>query len=102
MAHMAPSLFLQGFASGSLDEDAYAPRYFVDRGIEIMVAQSYSKNLGDVFGFSQACHSCFGPSQQAECSGRRIVKHAVYIVIVMLGRGSSIILGQQISNAGLL
>ena len=38
---------LQGFASGSLDEDAYAPRYFVERGIEIMVAQSYSKNLGE-------------------------------------------------------
>ncbi len=37
---------VQGFASGSLDEDAYAPRFFVDRGIEIMVAQSYSKNLG--------------------------------------------------------
>lgn len=36
----------QGFASGSLDEDAYAPRYFVERGIEIFVAQSYSKNLG--------------------------------------------------------
>ncbi|KAK9805264.1 hypothetical protein WJX72_009822 [[Myrmecia] bisecta] len=36
----------QGFASGSLDEDAYAPRYFASRGIEIMIAQSYSKNLG--------------------------------------------------------
>lgn len=37
---------LQGFASGSLDADAYAPRFFVDRGIEILVAQSYSKNMG--------------------------------------------------------
>ena len=37
---------MQGFASGSLDQDAYAPRFFVDQGIEIMVAQSYSKNLG--------------------------------------------------------
>lgn len=36
----------QGFASGSLDEDAYAPRYFESRGLEFMVAQSYSKNLG--------------------------------------------------------
>ena len=36
----------QGFASGSLDQDAYAPRYFASRGIEMMVAQSYSKNLG--------------------------------------------------------
>ena len=37
---------VQGFASGSLDQDAYAPRFFVDQGLEIMVAQSYSKNLG--------------------------------------------------------
>ncbi|KAK9799361.1 hypothetical protein WJX73_001924 [Symbiochloris irregularis] len=36
----------QGFASGSLDEDAYAPRYFLERGLEIIAAQSYSKNLG--------------------------------------------------------
>ncbi len=36
----------QGFASGSLDDDAWAPRFFVGRGMEVMVAQSYSKNLG--------------------------------------------------------
>ncbi|EIE18335.1 aspartate aminotransferase [Coccomyxa subellipsoidea C-169] len=36
----------QGFASGSLDDDAWAPRYFAGRGIELLVAQSYSKNLG--------------------------------------------------------
>lgn len=36
----------QGFATGSLEEDAYAPRYFAERGIEFAVAQSYSKNLG--------------------------------------------------------
>lgn len=36
----------QGFATGSLDEDAYAPRYFLSRKMEFLVAQSYSKNLG--------------------------------------------------------
>ena len=36
----------QGFASGSLDEDAFAPRLFESRGIEFICAQSYSKNLG--------------------------------------------------------
>jgi aspartate aminotransferase len=36
----------QGFATGSLDRDAFAPRYFASRGLEFMVAQSYSKNLG--------------------------------------------------------
>ncbi|GJM87139.1 hypothetical protein PR202_ga03064 [Eleusine coracana subsp. coracana] len=36
----------QGFASGSLDEDAFSVRLFVKRGLEVFVAQSYSKNLG--------------------------------------------------------
>ncbi|KAJ3030226.1 UNVERIFIED_CONTAM: Aspartate aminotransferase, cytoplasmic [Siphonaria sp. JEL0065] len=36
----------QGFASGSLDQDAWAVRYFVEAGFEIFVAQSYSKNFG--------------------------------------------------------
>lgn len=36
----------QGFATGDLDKDAFAPRLFVKNGLEIMVAQSYSKNLG--------------------------------------------------------
>lgn len=37
------SLPCQGFATGSLEEDAFAPRYFASRGIEFAVAQSYSK-----------------------------------------------------------
>ncbi|KAJ3237501.1 Aspartate aminotransferase, cytoplasmic [Chytriomyces hyalinus] len=36
----------QGFASGSLDQDAWAVRYFVESGFELFVAQSYSKNFG--------------------------------------------------------
>nr|CAD1827795.1 unnamed protein product [Ananas comosus var. bracteatus] len=36
----------QGFASGSLDTDAFSVRLFVERGLELLVAQSYSKNLG--------------------------------------------------------
>ncbi|KAL6012074.1 Aspartate aminotransferase, cytoplasmic [Asimina triloba] len=36
----------QGFASGSLDADASSIRSFVARGLELLVAQSYSKNLG--------------------------------------------------------
>ena len=39
-------LNLQGFASGSLDADASSVRLFVARGMEVFVAQSYSKNLG--------------------------------------------------------
>jgi aspartate aminotransferase len=36
----------QGFASGSVDEDAFAVRQFLDDGHKILLAQSYSKNLG--------------------------------------------------------
>jgi len=36
----------QGFASGSLDTDAWAVRYFVDQGFEIFCSQSFSKNFG--------------------------------------------------------
>ncbi|KAL2237372.1 UNVERIFIED_CONTAM: Aspartate aminotransferase, chloroplastic [Sesamum indicum] len=36
----------QGFASGSLDTDASSVRLFAARGMEFLVAQSYSKNLG--------------------------------------------------------
>ncbi|KAJ5263329.1 Aspartate [Penicillium angulare] len=37
----------QGFASGDLDEDAWALRHFVSRGtLELAAAQSFSKNMG--------------------------------------------------------
>lgn len=36
----------QGFASGNLDKDAWAVRYFVSKGIEMFCAQSFSKNFG--------------------------------------------------------
>ncbi|CAH2069020.1 unnamed protein product, partial [Iphiclides podalirius] len=36
----------QGFASGDLDRDAWAVRYFVERGFELVCAQSYAKNFG--------------------------------------------------------
>lgn len=36
----------QGFASGDPDKDAWAIRYFVDRGFELFVCQSFAKNFG--------------------------------------------------------
>ncbi|KTF82582.1 hypothetical protein cypCar_00045928 [Cyprinus carpio] len=36
----------QGFASGNLDKDAWAVRYFVSQGFELFCAQSFSKNFG--------------------------------------------------------
>eukprot|EP00937_MAST-01D_sp_MAST-1D-sp2_P006887 g6887.t1 len=36
----------QGFATGDLEADAFVMRAFVARGLECMIAQSFSKNLG--------------------------------------------------------
>ncbi|EPB73835.1 putative aminotransferase [Ancylostoma ceylanicum] len=36
----------QGFASGSPDADAWAVRYFVEQGMEMLIAQSFAKNFG--------------------------------------------------------
>ncbi|XP_045506744.1 aspartate aminotransferase, cytoplasmic [Colias croceus] len=36
----------QGFASGDLERDAWAVRYFVKRGFELVCSQSYAKNFG--------------------------------------------------------
>lgn len=36
----------QGYASGSLDKDAFATRLFVSRGFEMFLCQSFAKNLG--------------------------------------------------------
>lgn len=36
----------QGFASGDLLNDAFAVRYFVDQGFELVLSQSYAKNMG--------------------------------------------------------
>uniref|UniRef100_A0A915CT44 Aspartate aminotransferase n=1 Tax=Ditylenchus dipsaci TaxID=166011 RepID=A0A915CT44_9BILA len=36
----------QGFASGDPDADAWAIRYFVKQGLEMVIAQSFAKNFG--------------------------------------------------------
>ncbi|KAK9448064.1 pyridoxal phosphate-dependent transferase [Limtongia smithiae] len=36
----------QGFASGDLDKDAWAVRYFLSLGVELLVCQSFAKNFG--------------------------------------------------------
>lgn len=38
--------FLQGFASGCLDRDAFALRLFLSAGVPMLLAQSFAKNMG--------------------------------------------------------
>ncbi|OZJ05841.1 hypothetical protein BZG36_00900 [Bifiguratus adelaidae] len=44
----------QGFASGNLDKDAWAVRYFESQGLEFFVCQSYAKNFG-LYGERAGC-----------------------------------------------
>ncbi|KAK5646925.1 hypothetical protein RI129_005389 [Pyrocoelia pectoralis] len=46
--HLFPFLdcAYQGFASGDLEKDSWAVRYFVSRGFELFCAQSFAKNFG--------------------------------------------------------
>lgn len=55
----------QGFASGSLSKDNAAVRLFVERGFELVVAQSFAKNFG-LYGERAGClHFVAAPSAQA-------------------------------------
>lgn len=36
----------QGFASGDIDRDAWAVRYFIEQGHNIILSQSFAKNMG--------------------------------------------------------
>lgn len=41
----------QGFASGSIEQDAYAVRLFVRDGHQIVLAQSFAKSMG-LYGYT--------------------------------------------------
>lgn len=62
----------QGFASGSLDRDAAAVRYFIEQGFELVVCQSFAKNFG-LYGERAGCfHVVTGPSPDAKSTIGRI------------------------------
>ncbi|KAJ1664965.1 Aspartate aminotransferase, cytoplasmic [Coemansia sp. RSA 1646] len=44
----------QGFATGDVDRDAFAIRLFVSRGFELLVAESFAKNMG-LYGERTGC-----------------------------------------------
>ncbi|KAJ2538006.1 Aspartate aminotransferase, cytoplasmic, partial [Coemansia sp. RSA 1933] len=44
----------QGFATGDVDRDAFALRLFVSRGFELLVAESFAKNMG-LYGERTGC-----------------------------------------------
>ncbi|KAF2763171.1 PLP-dependent transferase [Pseudovirgaria hyperparasitica] len=62
----------QGFASGDLNKDAWAIRYFIAQGFELCIAQSYAKNFG-LYGERAGCfHFVTAPGSDAQSTITRI------------------------------
>lgn len=55
MSHLM-FVFLQGFATGDAEADAYAIRKFVADGHYVMLSQSFAKNFG-LYGERVGCFS---------------------------------------------
>lgn len=55
----------QGFASGDLERDAWAIRYFVSLGLETCIAQSFAKNFGLYGQRAGAFHFVTAPGPDA-------------------------------------
>jgi aspartate aminotransferase len=62
----------QGFATGDLARDSFPIRYFAEQGIEMFVAQSFSKNLG-LYGQRTGClHFVAAPGADAKETATRV------------------------------
>jgi len=56
----------QGYASGDLDYDAWAMRFFVEQGFQMFLCQSFAKNLG-LYGERIGClHAICGSPAEAK------------------------------------
>ncbi|KAJ6028241.1 hypothetical protein N7540_003817 [Penicillium herquei] len=62
----------QGFASGDLEQDAWACRYFIEQGFECCIAQSFAKNLGLYGERVGAFHFICAPGSEASELANRI------------------------------
>ncbi|ETI22861.1 hypothetical protein G647_06938 [Cladophialophora carrionii CBS 160.54] len=62
----------QGFASGSLSQDNFAIRYFVEQGFELIIAQSFAKNFGLYGERAGAFHFVAAPASNAPDVTKRV------------------------------
>lgn len=62
----------QGFASGDLENDAWAIRHFIAQGFELCVAQSFAKNFGLYGERAGAFHFVTGPGPDAADTVARV------------------------------
>mmetsp|Transcript_66807 Transcript_66807/g.159876 ORF Transcript_66807/g.159876 Transcript_66807/m.159876 type:complete len:409 (-) Transcript_66807:71-1297(-) len=86
----------QGYASGDLDRDAWAIRYFLSEGFEMFMCQSFAKNLGLYGERIGMLHVVCNTAEQSKCvlSQLKLVirpmyssppKHGAELVIKILG-----------------
>lgn len=68
----------QGFATGDVDEDAFAVRLFANSGIDMVLAQSFSKNLG-MYGERIGCLSFLTQSEEQKQSIKSNLERIVRI-----------------------
>ncbi|OAA35926.1 aspartate aminotransferase [Metarhizium rileyi] len=61
----------QGLASGSLSQDAWAIRHFVDQGLEVFIAQSFAKTCG-LYGQRIGCLHVVTAGPNAQDTARRV------------------------------
>lgn len=66
----------QGFASGDLDKDASAVRFFAKEGFEMIIAQSYAKNFG-LYAERAGCISVVASSADAAAAASSQLKAIV-------------------------
>lgn len=62
----------QGFASGSLSQDNFAIRYFIEQGFELIIAQSFAKNFGLYGERAGAFHFVASQSEGAKDVVKRV------------------------------
>lgn len=70
----------QGFASGDILKDAYAVRYFVEQGHQILLCQSFAKNMG-LYGERAGAVSfvCASPEEKAKVDSQlKIIVRPLY------------------------
>jgi len=70
----------QGYASGDLIKDAFSVRYFVEQGFEMIVSQSFAKNIGLYGERIGAIHFVAGDEKTAKSidSQLKVIVRSIY------------------------
>lgn len=68
----------QGFASGDIDRDAWAVRHFIENGHNIVLSQSFAKNMG-LYGQSDSVQALKCNMMGVFCSEMKHLSRSILI-----------------------